>query len=77
MRFGSAATRDHTFLKELNLKKDSFVVFDKGYVDYTQYHKWTLEDVYFVTRQKENAAYKSLEEFDIKDNINLSIDIKR
>ena len=63
VRFSSAATHDHTFLKELNLKKGSFVVFDKGYVDYTQYYKWTLEDIYFVTRQKENAAYKSLEEF--------------
>lgn len=73
VRFSSAATHDHTFLKELNLKKGSFVVFDKGYVDYAQYHKWTLEDVYFVTRQKENAVYKSLEEFDIKDHISPSI----
>ena len=73
IRFTSAATHDHTFLKELNLKKGSFVVFDKGYVDYTQYHKWTLENVYFVTRQKENAVYKSLEEFDINDHINPSV----
>ena len=73
VRFTSAATHDHTFLKELNLKKGSFVVFDKGYVDYMQYHKWTLEDVYFVTRQKENAHYTSLEEFDISDDIHPSI----
>lgn len=73
VRFSSAATHDHTFLKELNLKKGSFVVFDKGYVDYAQYYKWTLEDIYFVTRQKENAVYKSLEEFDIKDHINPSV----
>lgn len=73
IRFTSAATHDHTFLKELNLKKGSFVVFDKGYVDYMQYYKWTLEDVYFVTRQKENAHYTSLEEFDISDDIHPSI----
>ena len=73
VRFTSAATHDHTFLKELNLKKGSFVVFDKGYVDYMQYYKWTLEDVYFVTRQKENAYYTSLEEFDIQDHIDSSI----
>lgn len=73
VRFTSAATHDHTFLKELNLKKGSFVVFDKGYVDYMQYYKWTLEDVYFVTRQKENAHYTSLEEFDISDDIHPSI----
>ena len=73
VRFTSAATHDHTFLKELNLKKGSFVVFDKGYVDYMQYYKWTLEDVYFVTRQKENAHYTSLKEFDISDDIHPSI----
>lgn len=73
VRFTSAATHDHTFLKELNLKKGSFVVFDKGYVDYMQYYKWTLEDVYFVTRQKENAHYTSLEEFDISDDAHPSI----
>lgn len=39
VRFTSAATHDHTFLKELNLKKGSFVVFDKGYVHYMQYYK--------------------------------------
>ncbi len=73
VRFTSAATHDHTFLKELNLKKGSFVMFDKGYVDYMQYYKWTLEDVYFVTRQKENAHYTSLKEFDISDDIHPSI----
>jgi hypothetical protein len=69
IRFSSAATHDHTFLKELALKKGSFVVFDKGYVDYLQYHRWSLEGVYFVTRQKDNAAYQSLEEFDIKQEV--------
>lgn len=64
VRFSNAATHDHTFLKELELKKGSFVVFDKAYNDYQQYFNWTNEDIYFVTRQKENAAYKSGVEFD-------------
>ncbi len=67
IRFSSAATRDHTFLKELNLEKDSFVVFDKAYNDYLQYLEWTLNDIYFVTRQKDNAVYKSIKEFDLSD----------
>ncbi|MET3114608.1 hypothetical protein AAKU52_002343 [Pedobacter sp. CG_S7] len=67
IRFSSAATHDHIFLKELELKKGSFVVFDKGYLDYIQYHNWSLEGVYFVTRQKDNAVYQSLEEFDISE----------
>jgi len=64
VKFTSAATHDHTFLKDLNLNKGSFVVFDKGYVDYKQYEQWTLDEIYFVTRQKENAVYNSIEEFE-------------
>lgn len=73
VRFSSAATHDHTFLKDLDLKKGSFVVFDKGYVDYQQYHNWTLEDIYFVTRQKDNAVYQSLEEFPIGEHIHTGV----
>src|SRR5690606_9895086 len=67
VRFSSAATHDHTFLKELELKKGSFVVFDKAYNDYRQYLEWTNEDIYFVTRQKGNAVFKNLEEFDLQE----------
>ncbi len=67
VRFSSAATHDHTFLKDLNLEKGSFVVFDKAYNDYLQYLEWTLNDIYFVTRQKDNAVYKSIKEFDLAD----------
>lgn len=59
VRFSSAVTHDHTFLKELELKKGSIVVFDKGYNDYNQYLQWNLEGVSFVTRQKENAVWQS------------------
>jgi len=69
VRFSSAATHDHIFLKDLELKKGSYVVFDKGYNDYEQYLEWTLENIYFVTRQKDNAVYDSLEEFEIEDEI--------
>ena len=67
VRFTSAATHDHTFLKELNLEKGSFVVFDKAYNDYNQYLEWTMNDIYFVTRQKDNAVYKTILEFDLDD----------
>ncbi|MCX6150666.1 MAG: IS4 family transposase [Ignavibacteriales bacterium] len=69
IKFSSAATHDHTFLRELELKKGSYVVFDKGYNDYAQYSEWTLDGIYFITRQKENAVYESIAEFDIKDGI--------
>lgn len=67
VRFSNAATHDHTFLKELELKKGSFVVFDKAYNDYRQYFEWINQDIYFVTRQKGNAVYKSLKEFNLED----------
>lgn len=67
VRFTNAATHDHTFLKELDLKRGSFVVFDKGYVDYKQYQTWTEDGIYFVTRIKDNAVWKSDKEFDVPD----------
>jgi len=68
VRFSSAATHDHTFLRELDLKKGSFVVFDKAYTDYRQFFEWTQQDIYFVTRQKEMLPTKNLEEFDPQPN---------
>ncbi len=67
VKFSSATTHDHTFLKDLELKKGSYVVFDKGYTDYQQYEQWSLDEIYFVTRQKENAVYTSIEEFDLDE----------
>ncbi len=67
IRFTNAAAHDHTFLKELDLEKGSFVVFDKAYNDYGQYLEWTKDDIYFVTRQKGNALYTGIEEFDLSD----------
>lgn len=63
VRFSSAATHDHTFLKELNLQKGPFVVFDKTNNDYLQYLQWTQDYIHFVSRQKDNALYTSIEEF--------------
>jgi hypothetical protein len=40
------------------LNPDSIVVVDRGHNDYAQFGKWTAEEVYFVTRLKENAAYE-------------------
>ena len=42
-------------------------------MDYLQYHNWSLEDIYFVTRQKDNAVYTSLEEFSISPEMDTGI----
>ena len=41
---------------------DTIVVDDRGYNDYDLFGKWTSECVYFVTRMKDNAAYKVVKE---------------
>jgi hypothetical protein len=55
--FTAASANDMTFLKEFSLEAGSFLVFDKGYVDYTQYERMSNEGVFFVTRQKKDARY--------------------
>lgn len=41
--------------RELELTKGSYVVFDRGYTDYTWYQELTEDGVFFVTRLKTNA----------------------
>ena len=69
IHFTDAATHDHTFLAKLNIQPHQIALFDRGYVDYKQYAKWTKANTYFVTRLKENAVYEQLDEIDIPDDI--------
>lgn len=55
--FTAASANDMTFLQEIDLEEGSFIVFDKGYVDYSQYERLDGEGVFFVTRQKKGASY--------------------
>jgi hypothetical protein len=41
------------------------VVDDRGYNDYRLFSKWTEEQVYFVTRMKDNALYTVVEEREV------------
>ena len=56
--FTAACANDMTFLQEIHLQKGSFIVFDKGYVDYVQYQRMSDEGVFFVTRKRNDAAYQ-------------------
>ena len=44
--------------KTLDLPEGSIVVFDRGYVDYSWFRLLNEKGVFFVTRLKQNAAYK-------------------
>jgi hypothetical protein len=68
IHFTDAATHDHTFLSKLALQPHQIALFDRGYVDYKQYAKWTAAKIFFVTRLKDNATYEQLEDIEIPDN---------
>jgi len=57
--------------RELTFPKGSIVAIDMGYTDYTLYSRWTNDGVFFVTRQKGNAAYRVIEEHRVPEHRNI------
>jgi len=55
--FTAASANDMNFLKEINLEASSFIIFDKGYVDYSEYQRMDNNGIFFVTRQRKGASY--------------------
>lgn len=64
-----ASTNDKDFLGQLKPQRGEIYVFDKGYVNYRVYKKWTECGAFFVTRLNENATYEVVSEIraDIHD----------
>jgi hypothetical protein len=56
------------------LNPGSIVAMDRGYNDYGLFGKWTAEEIYFVTRLKEHAAYEVVEECAIPKDRNIRSD---
>jgi hypothetical protein len=56
---------------ELKLPKGSILAVDMGYTDYALFAKWILEGIFFVTRQKGNAAYRVVEDRKVPQNRNI------
>jgi hypothetical protein len=61
VKITEAKMHDKQFLQFLQLPEYSTIVFDKAYNHYRQFAKWTLGNIYFVTRQKSNAIYQVIE----------------
>jgi len=57
--------------REIIFPKGSIVAVDMGYTDYSLFARWTMQGVFFVTRQKENAAYTVVEELEVPNNRNI------
>lgn len=62
IQFNAAADNDQQFLQFIKLPKGSYLTFDKGYNNYQQFAAFTTEGIFFITRQKDNAVYKSISE---------------
>jgi hypothetical protein len=74
VRYSEAARHDHMFLPEVeSLPAGSIITFDKGYVDYEQYERFSEKSIWYVTRLKDNALYNSGEEFDIPDDADFGV----
>jgi len=57
LRITAAKEHDKKFLHHIELKSNSWIVFDKGYIYFRQFVKWTNNKIWFVTRMKSNAVY--------------------
>jgi IS4 transposase len=57
--------------RKVSLAPGSIIVIDRGYNDYKLFTDWSDNDIFFVTRQKDNANYQVLEQrqVPIKRNI--------
>jgi hypothetical protein len=73
VRYTAGAANDHDFLKHLILEKGDIAIFDKAYVDYAQYAKWSKDGINFVTREKDNAKSIVISERDLPDDKDFEI----
>jgi hypothetical protein len=71
--FTNARRHDHYLLSKLQTDPNKIYVFDKGYVDYQEYKRFTDGKTGFVTRIKENAVYLITEEYELSDRIHSGV----
>jgi hypothetical protein len=62
VRYSAAADNDLKITPFVSLPPGSFVTFDRGYTSYRWYAQLTQNQVFFITRQRENAGYESVSE---------------
>ncbi len=61
MTITDGKTHDITVARALDLPRDSLLVVDRGYTDYAWYNQLNEKGIFFVTRQRRNAAYRVVE----------------
>lgn len=56
------ARNDRVFMKHVQLNRGDILVFDKGYRNYSQWHKWGQQRINWVTRTIGDEVYEVLED---------------
>ena len=67
MRYSAGADNDAKFLKQVQLPKNSVIVFDKGYRDYATYNRFTGDQITWVTRHRDSSIYKIKTRYPVKE----------
>jgi len=65
---------DVTVARQLSFAPGSIVVVDRGYTDYRLFARWTQDGVFFVTRMKDNASYRVVEQREVPMHRNILSD---
>lgn len=68
VRIKSAASHDSPFLKLIKLPPQSVLTFDRGYVNYNQYNRFSQEKIWIVTRVTDNMVWTVDKERIVNDN---------
>lgn len=69
-----AKLHDSMILPLLRLAQGSIIVMDRAYNHYKQFSQWIAQGVFFVTRMKDNAAYRVVEKRNVPKNRNILAD---
>ncbi len=68
INYMAAALHDQQFYSYIKeLPDHSIIVFDKAYINYQQFAAFDQRDIFYVTRQKDNSVYRSIEELELPD----------
>ena len=63
----NANEHENNTLKKMNIAKGYTVTFDKGYCNYAVFGDFCRDKIFFVTRLKENAQYRVIEEHESRN----------
>jgi hypothetical protein len=65
--FSEARENDRILMEKISLPAGSILVFDKGYVKFSQWQQWTLDGLIWVTRLNKNASYQVVQKMNVSE----------